>query len=74
LKGVRSHLRGLVLIVRFTVTRRARVQLLAKRGGRTVARTPRRVFAPGRRSLFLRLDRDRYPTRLAFKISEVKTR
>jgi hypothetical protein len=74
LKRVRSRLRGLVLTVSFTVTRRARVRLLAKRGGRTVAATPLRVFAPGRRSLSLRLSRERYPTRLAFKIKEVKRR
>lgn len=72
LKDVRSRLRGLVLEVSFTVTRKARVQLLAKRAGRTVARTPRRVFTPGRRTLSLRLERDRYPTRLAFEVSEVK--
>ncbi len=50
------------------------MRLLAKRGGRTVARTPQRVFAPGRRKLVLRLSRDRYPTRLAFKVAEVKER
>ncbi len=72
LKKVRSDLRGLVLVVSFTVTRRARVQLIAKRAGRTVARTPQRVFAPGRRKLSLRLSRDRYPTRLAFRVSEIK--
>jgi hypothetical protein len=74
LKKVRSQLRGLVLVVRFTVTRRARVGLVATRGGRTVAHTPQRVFAPGRRMLTLRLSRDSYPTRLAFRTSEVKAR
>ncbi|HEX8689415.1 MAG TPA: hypothetical protein VF729_04145 [Solirubrobacterales bacterium] len=72
LKKVRSRLRGSVLLVSFTVTRRARVRLIAKRGGQTVASTPTRVFEPGRRSLALRLSRDRYPTRLAFEASEVK--
>jgi hypothetical protein len=74
LKKIRSQLRGLVLTVRFTVTRRAKVALLAKRRGRTVARTPRRALAPGRRKLSLRLSRDRYPTRLAFRASAVKTK
>ncbi len=74
LKQVRSRLHGLVLTVSFTVTRRARVRLLAKRGGRTVAGTPQRTFSPGRRSLRLRLSRERYPTRLAFKIKQVKRR
>lgn len=74
LTKVRSHLQGLVLEVSFTVTRRATVRLLAKRGGLTVASTPRRTFAPGRRSLSLKLSRDRYPTRLAFQIAEVKSK
>ena len=72
LRRVRSRLRGLRLTVSFILTRRARVQLLAKRGGQTVARTPRELLAPGRRSLELRLSRERYPTKLAFRTSEVK--
>lgn len=72
LRKVRSKLKGLTLTVSFTVTRKARVALLAKRGGRTVARTPRRTFAPGRRRLVLELSRQNYPTRLAFQVSEVK--
>ena len=74
LKRVRSRLTGLVLTVSFTLTRRARVQLLAKRSGRTVARTPRRILGPGRRHLTLRLSRDRYPTGLAFRTKEIKKR
>ncbi|HEY5815223.1 MAG TPA: hypothetical protein VIS95_02665 [Solirubrobacterales bacterium] len=72
LRRVESDLRGLRLTVSFTLTRRARVTLLAKRGGRTVARTPPKVLGPGRHSLSLRLSRDRYPTRLAFKTKELK--
>jgi hypothetical protein len=72
LKRIKSELHGLRLTVSFTLTRRARVTLLAKRGGRTVAKTPSRVFAPGRRSLSLPLARERYPTRLAFKTKEIK--
>ncbi len=72
LKRIRSRLHGLRLIVSFTLTRRARVGLLAKRGGRTVARTPSHVLTPGRRKLSLRLSRERYPTRLAFKTKEIK--
>lgn len=75
LRKVRTRLRrGLRLVVAFTVTRRARVQLLAKRGRRTVGRSRRRVFAPGRRRLTLRLSRKRYPTRLAFRAAEIKRR
>jgi hypothetical protein len=72
LRRVRSRLRGLTLTVSFTVTRRAKVALLAKRGARTVARTPRQDFAPGRHYLALRLSRESYPTELAFQIAEVK--
>jgi hypothetical protein len=72
LKKVRSQLHGLVLKVSFTVTRRAKVQLLAKRGGETVARTPRRTFGRGRHELILRLSRERYPTKLAFRTKELK--
>lgn len=72
LRNVHSELHGLRLTVSFTLTRRARVRLLAKRGGRTVAATPSLVFAPGRRSLSLRLSRDAYPTRLAFETKELR--
>lgn len=74
LKKIRSRLRGLRLTVSFTLTRRARVGLLAKRGGHTVARTRPRVYRPGRRKLGLRLSRKRYPTRLAFRTKEIKRR
>ena len=72
LKGIRSHLEGLTLTVSFTVTRRAWVALLAKRGGRTVARTPKRILAEGRHTLALHLSRDRYPTKLAFEAKGLK--
>jgi hypothetical protein len=72
LRRIDSELHGLRLTVSFTLTRRARVRLLAKRGARTVASTPSRVLAPGRRSLGLRLTRERYPTRLAFQTKEVR--
>jgi hypothetical protein len=74
LRKVDSQLHGLRLIVSFTLTRRARVQLLAKRGPRTVARTPNRVLQPGRRTLTLALSREAYPTGLKFRIKELKRR
>lgn len=74
LRRIKSDLHGLRLTVTFTLTRRARVRLLAKRGGRTVASTPARVLAPGRRSLGLRLSRERYPTKLAFVTKELGRR
>lgn len=72
LRNVRSQLKGLRLTVSFTVTRTAKVALLAKKGGRTVARTPQRTFGRGRHQLVLHLSRERYPTRLAFQVSAVK--
>lgn len=74
IKKVRSRLRGLTLIVSFTLTRRARVQLIGKRGRRTVARSRRLVLRPGKNSLKLRLNRKRYPTRLAFSTKELPRR
>ncbi len=73
LKRIRSHLRGLKLTVSFTVTRRARVALIAKK-----RRTHRRAHAAAQSSaaagtqLSLQLSRDRYPTKLAFQTKEVK--
>lgn len=72
LKGIHSRLQGFKLTVSFTVTRRALVALLAKRGGRTVARTPKRAFGKGRHSLSLQLSRERYPTRLAFETKALR--
>ena len=72
LKRIRSRLHGLTLTVSFTITRRARVALIAKRGGHTVARTPKRTFGRGRHTLDLHLSRDRYPTKLAFETKELK--
>jgi hypothetical protein len=72
LKRIRSQLHGLTLTVSFTVTRRARVSLIAKRDGRTVARSPKRLLGRGRHSFMLHLSRDRYPTKLAFETKELK--
>ncbi len=73
IKKVGSKLSGLTLTVSFTLTRRARVQVVGKRGRRTVARSPRRVLRPGRHRLRLKLNRRRYPTRLAFSTKEIKS-
>jgi hypothetical protein len=72
LKAIRSQLDGLTLKVSFTVTRPAKVALVAKRGGSTVARTPQRRFGRGRHALSLRLSRERYPTKLSFETKELK--
>jgi hypothetical protein len=72
LKGIRSRLQGLTLTVSFTVTRPAKVALVAKRGRATVARSPKRRFAKGRHALSLHLSRERYPTKLSFETRELK--
>lgn len=64
----RPRLRGTTLILRFRLTRTARVALVARRRGRVVARTRLRRYAKGPVTLRLRLDRRRWPTRLAFVV------
>ena len=63
-------MRGRTLIVRFTLSRRARVQIIGRRKGRTVARTRARTLRPGRHVLRLRLDPKRWPQRLSFRVRE----
>jgi hypothetical protein len=70
LRKVRSKLRGTRLTISFTLSRRAKVALVARRGGKVVARTPSRNLKPGRRSLSLKLNRERWPTKLAFSARE----
>ena len=65
--GVRKpKLKGLTLNLSFKVTRRARVQLVARRRGKTVAKTANRTLKPGRHTLRLKLSRKRWPTALRF--------
>lgn len=64
----RPVLRGTTLILRFRLTRRAKVALVGRRGGRVVARTPLRLHAKGRVTLRLRLRRSAWPTKLAFVV------
>ncbi len=71
LRGVRSTVRGRTLILRFRVVRRVRLALIASRGARVVARTPKRLFAPGSRTVRLKLNPKRWPTRLRFDLTEV---
>jgi hypothetical protein len=70
LRRVRTKLRGRTLVVRFTLTRRARVQLIGRRKGRTVARTRTRTLKPARHTLRLKLNRKRWPQRLSFRVRE----
>ena len=62
--------KGLVLRISFTMRRSGRVQLLARRGGKTVARSSNRLMTPGRKTIRLKLTRKRYPTALRFAVRE----
>jgi hypothetical protein len=70
IRKIRARLDGLRLIVSFTVVRPTRVRLIGRRHGRVVASTPWRFFRPGRRRMSLRVSRERYPTRLSFRVRE----
>lgn len=65
LLGLRSHvIHGNTLELTFKLVAEAHVQLLAKRHGRVVAKTPRETLKAGRRKLLLRLNIHRWPTKL----------
>jgi hypothetical protein len=56
-----------MLELRFQLSARARVRLLARRKRALVASTPNRTFAAGSRTLLLRLNVHRWPTKLELK-------
>ena len=70
LRGIKASRRGRTLIVRFRLTRRARVALIARRKGKTVARTRAKMMRPGRHALRLRLNPRKWPQRLSFSARE----
>jgi hypothetical protein len=63
--GVHSHVHGDELELSFKLVAEAHVQLLAKRNGHVVAKTPREMLKAGKRKLLLRLNPHRWPTKLA---------
>ncbi|MGC2375169.1 MAG: hypothetical protein WA484_14970 [Solirubrobacteraceae bacterium] len=68
LSHIRTRLvRGSMLELRFQLTVKTRVKLLARRHGQVVASTPMRTLARGRRKLFLLLDPHRWPTKLQLR-------
>ena len=67
----KPKLKGLTLHLSFRVTRKARVQLVARRKGKTVAKTKNRTLNPGRHTLKLKLSRKRWPTALRFVTKEL---
>jgi hypothetical protein len=58
---------GSTLELSFHLAVKARVRLIAKRHSNVVASTPTRTLEAGKRSLQLRLDRRRWPTKLALQ-------
>jgi hypothetical protein len=70
IRRIRSRVRKLTLTVSFTLVRRARVALIARRRGRVGARTRPKMLPRGRHAFHLRLNRRRWPTRLAFSVRE----
>ena len=61
------------LRLRFRVTRRVRVGLVGRRGGKVVARAKVRTLAPGMRTLTMTVSkrRSRFPTKLEFVLREL---
>src|SRR5207244_4040469 len=70
LRKVKTFRRGLRVIVRFILVRKAKVGLIASRKGRTVGRTRPMMMRPGRHRLSLRIQRRKWPGRLAFYARE----
>jgi hypothetical protein len=66
-----KFLHGRVLVISFTLTGRAHVQLIGRRGHRVVASTRDESLRPGRHQLSLDLNLAQWPTKLQFKASPV---
>lgn len=70
LRNVKSRLDGTTLRISFRLQRRAKIGITASRGGKVVARAKQRWLRPGKRTLVLKLRRDRWPTRMAFQVRD----
>lgn len=68
MRNLRSKLHGTTLHISFRLTRRAKIGVVAKRKRKTVARAKQRWLKKGNRTVKVRLDRRRWPTKLDFKI------
>ncbi|HEX7245532.1 MAG TPA: hypothetical protein VF245_08215 [Solirubrobacterales bacterium] len=72
---LKQHLIGKrVLEMTFVLHVKAHVRLVARRKGDVVADTPRYTMAKGPRSVRLRLDPKRWPTKLDLQVHAVKTK
>jgi len=71
---LKQKLVGHTLELSFVLRVKAHVQLLARRKGKVVAKTPRYTMAPGARKLKLKLDPERWPTKLDLQAHEVRAK
>jgi hypothetical protein len=71
LKDIKVSRHGLTVTISFKLTRLAKVQLLAKRHGKVIARTRDERLKPGRRRLVLTFQRARWPDALSFRTKEL---
>lgn len=70
-RTVRSRLVGRRLTIRFTVIRRARVEIVARKKRKIVAKArSRRVLRKGRHKLVLRLNPKKWPTSMSMRVTE----
>jgi hypothetical protein len=65
---------GDTLEMTFVLRKKAHVQLIARRKGKVVAKTRRYTMDKGPRSLHLKLDPKRWPTKLDLEVHEVKAK
>lgn len=72
LSHLKQKLVGDTLEMTFLLRAQAHIQLLARRGGKVVAKTPRYTMGKGRRELHLKLDPKRWPTKLDLQAHRVK--
>lgn len=70
--GVHQQIHGTLLELRFVLHGKAHVQLIARRRGHVVAKTPRYEMGKGPHRVRLRLDPKRWPSKLDFKVQRVK--
>lgn len=71
-KGIKSELlRHRTLVIAFTLTAKAHVQLVARANKQTVARTPRELLRPGKHRISLTLNSQHWPTKLQFEAKPI---
>jgi hypothetical protein len=72
LEHVKSRfVKGRTLVIAFTLTARAHVQVLGRRRHRIVARTRRELLGPGRHRLSLTLNPARWPAKIDFDATPI---